>query len=533
MLPKILGFLIAAVAFQGSNGSSNIVMFLTDDQDLVLNGLEPMPKTRKWFEDGQNFENAFVSTPVCCPSRSSLLTGRYQHNTNVVNNSRLGNCYGDEWISGLEARSTFASIIKEETNYETFYAGKYLNEYRGTAVPKGWDHWYGLVGNSKYYNYTLNVNGVLEDHGDSYENDYLTDIIGRHALEFLSNHDGERPFLMVLATPASHAPFTPAPQYSEEFPDEVSPRLPHFNHVEEDNQAKHWFVTRQPRPLNSTYINQVDEVFRNRWRTLLSVDDLVDNIFNKLSETELLDNTVALYTSDHGYHLGNYGLPLDKRMPYDTDIRVPLMFRGSGIVSKVEQKATAVITLDIAPTMLAITGLNHLDYNMDGISLLPYLQTQDASMTYRDFLIEYHGEGGVHYGNFNLCKESVNDDLKNLAICEWEWGCKCQDSTNNTYSCLRVLEEKVADQLFCWFQDDVKSEEFYDLINDPYQLHNLAYEEDKERWIDGDMKQALLYRMEELSNCHGPNDCNAPIFGPSKRLSIPSKKKIKELKNNS
>ena len=104
MLPKILGFLIAAVAFQGSNGSSNIVMFLTDDQDLVLNGLEPMPKTRKWFEDGQNFENAFVSTPVCCPSRSSLLTGRYQHNTNVVNNSRLGNCYGDEWISGLEAR---------------------------------------------------------------------------------------------------------------------------------------------------------------------------------------------------------------------------------------------------------------------------------------------------------------------------------------------------------------------------------------------------------------------------------------------
>ena len=104
MLPKILGFLIAAVAFQGSNGSSNIVMFLTDDQDLVLNGLEPMPKTRKWFADGQNFANAFVSTPVCCPSRSSLLTGRYQHNTNVVNNSRLGNCYGDEWISGLEAR---------------------------------------------------------------------------------------------------------------------------------------------------------------------------------------------------------------------------------------------------------------------------------------------------------------------------------------------------------------------------------------------------------------------------------------------
>ena len=119
-------------------------------------------------------------------------------------------------------RSTFASIIHENTNYETFYAGKYLNEYRGTAVPKGWEHWYGLVGNSKYYNYSLNVNGVLEDHGDDYEKDYLTDNIGRYAIDFLSNRESERPFLMVLALPASHAPFTPAPQYSNEFPEQVS-----------------------------------------------------------------------------------------------------------------------------------------------------------------------------------------------------------------------------------------------------------------------------------------------------------------------
>ena len=68
----------------------------------------------------------------------------------------------------------------------------------------------------------MNVNGVLEDHGDDYEKDYLTDNIGRYALDFLSNRDSERPFLMVLALPASHAPFTPAPQYSNEFPEQVS-----------------------------------------------------------------------------------------------------------------------------------------------------------------------------------------------------------------------------------------------------------------------------------------------------------------------
>ena len=72
------------------------------------------------------------------------------------------------------------------------------------------------------------------------------------------------------------------------------------------------------RPLNSTLVSKVDEVFRNRWRTLLSVDDIVDEILQSLSDRNLLQKTVVIFTSDHGYHLGNYGLPLDKRMPYDT-----------------------------------------------------------------------------------------------------------------------------------------------------------------------------------------------------------------------
>ena len=179
----------------------NIVMFLTDDQDFVLSGMEPMVKAKQWFEHGHTFTNAFVSTPVCCPSRSSLLTGRYQHNTHVVNNSRSGNCYGDEWKTGLESRSTFAAIIHDEADYETFYAGKYLNFYNGEDVPKGWDDWHGLVGNSKYYNYDMNNNGVNQHHGSDYEKDYLTNVIGQYAQEFLEEKT-EKPFLMVLAPPA-------------------------------------------------------------------------------------------------------------------------------------------------------------------------------------------------------------------------------------------------------------------------------------------------------------------------------------------
>ena len=104
-------------------------------------------------------------------------------------------------------------------------------------------------------------------------------------------------------------------------------------------------------------LGKVDEVFRNRWRTLLSVDDMVDNVMKTLENKEMLDNTIAIFTSDHGYHLGTFGLPLDKRMPYETDIRVPLYIRGPN-VQPMDQHAISVITLDLAPTILDIAGLN-------------------------------------------------------------------------------------------------------------------------------------------------------------------------------
>ena len=430
----LLFSLVSIIAAQESC-KSNIVMFITDDQDYVLDAMEPMAKTREWFAPGQMFENAFVSTPVCCPSRASLLTGRYQHNTHVVNNSEAGNCYGPEWTNGLEATATFGSIIQQEGNYNTFYAGKYLNRYKGKSVPAGWDYWAGLQGNSKYYNYELNINGQLVKHGDDYEKDYLTDEIGRQAMGFLANHtahDCDKPFLMVLATPSPHAPFTPAPQHANAFSDRVAPRRPDFNHVEDESEAKHWLVRTPPRPLNQTLIDRVDDQFRQRWRTLLSVDELVDDVLNFMSDHSLLEKSYVIFTSDHGYHLGNYGLPYGKRMPYDTgtyicynsivlkftlfekknslfycaDIRVPLMIRGPGIASK-NQQGPAVITLDMAPTLIDMAGLNYLDYGMDGISLLPMLKGQDESeYSEREFLVEYHGEGGN--GNAPACQVLVN-----------------------------------------------------------------------------------------------------------------------------
>ena len=178
----------------------------------------------------------------------------------------------------------------------------------------------------RYYNYKLSIDGKEESHGNDYEADYLTDLIGRKAVDFLDSY-GEMeekqskdmdPFLMVLSTPAPHAPFTPAPQYENAFPDKMAPRTPSFNYVDNIMEMKHWFLRTSPAPLSDELIDKVDGVYRDRWRTLLSVDDMIDKVMSKLDALDMLDNTYVILTSDHGYHLGTFALTIDKRMPYET-----------------------------------------------------------------------------------------------------------------------------------------------------------------------------------------------------------------------
>nr|ACO15601.1 N-acetylglucosamine-6-sulfatase precursor [Caligus clemensi] len=454
--------LCIATALASKDSSPNVILFLTDDLDSQLDGLDPLAKVRtRIINQGRMYKNAFATTPICCPSRSSILTGLLQEHTQVWNNSLSGNCGNEDWIKKHEDH-TFATLAKE-AKYKTAYFGKYLNQYGRIdplRIPKGWDYWAGLIGNSKYYNYTLSVNGRLERHGDIYDNDYLTDVIKRKSLDFLKDHfkstedQKKDPLLMVLATPSPHAPFTPAPQYSRNFSESKSPRIPSFNYV---HDKKHWLA--QKEPLSDYLIGDIDEVFRNRWRTLLSVDDLVDDILEFLHKKKVLDNTYVIFTSDHGYHLGQYGLVLDKRMPYETDIRIPFVMYGPGIPASSESN-DIILNIDIAPTILDIMNVPPKKYSwMDGKSIL-------GNVTRTEFKIEYHGEHGT--GIDKSC-EIYDPNMNN---CYSLYGCNCQDSRNNTYTCKRVLDGNTNTK-HCVFQDRDNFEEIYDLDKDPYELHNL------------------------------------------------------------
>lgn len=151
----------------------------------------------------------------------------YAHNHETINNSLSGGCNSDHWRSEVEPRAL--PVLLQKGGYHTFFAGKYLNQYKGYKVPPGWTDFYGLHGNSRYYNYTLRENAQNVSYTDD---EYLTDVLRDKTLDFLNANAGrKKPFFAMIAPPAPHAPFTPAERHREAYADVKAPRTPNFNRL--------------------------------------------------------------------------------------------------------------------------------------------------------------------------------------------------------------------------------------------------------------------------------------------------------------
>lgn len=488
LVTLLSALLTCGVRCAESDKPSNIILVLVDDQDVQIGGMTPMKKAKAYIGDeGATFVNSFTVTPLCCPSRSSILTGRYPHNHEVRNNSLNGNCSSLQWQKGPEAEAfpTYLNKLK----YQTFFSGKYLNQYGSKAagsvghIPPGWDQWHALVGNSQYYNYTLSVNGKEEKHSDSYEDDYLTDLILNRSLHFLDDRSPQHPFFLMLSPPACHSPWTAAPQYQKEFKDVQAPRDGSFNKPGKD---KHWLLRQPPNPMPNSSITFLDNAYRKRWQTLLSVDDMVEKLVKKLDSIKELNNTYIFYTSDNGYHTGQFSLPIDKRQLYEFDIRIPLMVRGPGIKAK-QMLQAPVLNIDLAPTILDIAGVNLSSVNVDGQSFLAQMAPSLRNGTARPyFLVEYTGEG----------QPTSDPTCPKLGpgVSQCFPDCVCEDAYNNTYACVRTLDSKMNMQ-YCEFADSESFVEVYNLTSDPHQLENIV------KKVDPSILQIMNQRLIKLQSC--------------------------------
>jgi len=504
----------------------NILLLITDDQDVLVGGVDHMPLLNKYLvKQGVSFKNFFVHTPICCPSRSSIFSGRYLHNGGALNNSVSGNCNGMEWQQGSE-QHTFA-VKAQAAGYQTGFAGtcclvcirivhklcwtltltglqhegKYLNQY-GTLsspgchtgnetacrrVPPGWDRWMGLVGNSVYYTYrtVLSEDGGntsrVEHHGKAYSRDYLPDLVANRTLsmihEFAASPD--TPFLITAAWPTPHAPFTPAPQDKGTFAGAKAHRTPNWNTTASQNAEKHWMMRRLA-PIDLSTEEWIDATYQARSEALLTIDRNIQQFVNALEKAGQLDNTIIIYTSDNGWQLGQHRINGDKRQLYEHDIRVPMLVRGPGVPVGVTVDAT-VLNIDIAPTLCDITT-SETPTTMDGTSFLSLLW--DHPQSWRDdFLVSYHGEGDPACGMWTCPPPPPS---------KFHGG----DCFNNTYHCVRTTIAK-NNSMYCRFDDSESFVEYYNLETDPWQLHNAANE------LTADQRFAFERRLAQLKHCSG------------------------------
>lgn len=355
----------------------NVVVVVLDDLDAA--SITFMPATMALLADqGMRFSRFFATTPLCSPSRASLLRGQYAHNTGILHNPAVPEGYRLFSSSGQDT-VTLATLF-DDAGYDTALIGKYLNGFtpleNPAYIPPGWDTWVCPIGHAAYagFNYDLNVNGTVQHHGQA-EDDYLTDVVADAAQTFLAQtRTSNDPFLLYLAPIAPHAPAVPAPRHANQFAEAQAPRLPSFN--EEDIRDKSAWLRTSPL-LKPSRIAKLDRQYALRLASLQAVDELIAGVVHEVEAQGKLASTVFVVLSDNGYFLGEHRQPNGKAAPYDAASHVPLIMRGPGIPPG-SSSDRITLTIDILPTLLDLARIVPPAF-IDGRSLVPLWQDPGGS----------------------------------------------------------------------------------------------------------------------------------------------------------
>ena len=364
----------------GAADRPNLVLILTDDQRFDT--LFAMPNVRRLLGDhGVTFSNAFVTTPVCCPARSSILTGEYSRHTGVLDNE--GPKGG---ALAFDDRSSLPTWLSS-AGYDTALVGKYLNEYPQLGrcyVPPGWDDWNAIATGpfDHYYGYALSENGHLAWYGSDPQ-DYQTTVLTGLATSFIQQAD--RPFFLYFAPSAPHRPANSLPQDENAF---TPPPPFHPPSYDEGNTSDKPWNGAVP-PLDAEQKATITGIREHQLASLQSLDRAIGQLVDAIRAKGQLDNTVIAFTSDNGFLWGEHRL-VSKAWPYEESIRVPMVFRVPWIAQgQGRTDGHLALNIDLASTFSELAGVQP-GLPQDGRSLVPLLEGKQTSWRHA-FDIEWLG----------------------------------------------------------------------------------------------------------------------------------------------
>jgi N-acetylglucosamine-6-sulfatase len=399
---KLLLFFLFCLTFACAHGADrrpNILFMLTDDQRWDAMGLGgskhlKTPNMDRLGQEGVHFKNAFCTTSLCSPSRASILSGLYAHKHGVVDNFT-------EYPANLKS---FPAVL-QATGYDTAYIGKWHMGENNDEPRPGFNWFVTHKGQGKYFDTEFNFNGERRE----VVKGYYTTIVTEMAEEWLERPRDGQPWCLMIGHKAPHSFYFPEAKYEKAF-EHVRIPYPETAFMLDDKPAwikqrlDTWhgiygplFDWRKNFPDDSPEaVKDFEAMTRAYWGTLLSVDDSVGRLYERLKQRGELDNTIIVFMSDNGILNGEHGM-VDKRTAHEPSIRIVQAVRFPGLTPPDRPKVIEpqVLTVDLAPSLLELCGARPLE-NIDGRSWVKLVQRGDGSWR-KSWLYYYNYEKQFPY----------------------------------------------------------------------------------------------------------------------------------------
>ncbi len=434
----------------------NMIVVLIDDMRWDEYGAAghnylQTPNIDRLAKEGVSFTNAFATTPLCSPSRACFLTGQYAHHNGIVDNTAR-----DKQSHEL---MTFPQVL-DQGGYETAFMGKW-HMGNDDSPRKGFDHWVSLKGQGEANDPNLNIDGNRQQ-----VKGYVTDVLTDYAMKFIKR-ERKSPFLLYLSHKALHpnmfqandgsiqtigeGGFVAADRHKGMYKDKIFTRRPNAFVVPTDKPALMRQIDTLP-PL-SRETATAESTIRERAEMLMAIDESLGKMMAALDSLGQLDNTVIVFTSDHGYWYGEHCLNEERRLAYEEAIRIPFLVRYPRSITGGMKRDALVQSIDMAPTLLRYAGVEPGPY-IDGRPLQPIIA--DAGAPWRnEVFIEYFSDT-VFPRVYKMGYQAVRTDR---------------------YKYIHYLDLEGMD-------------EFYDLQDDPYEMVNKASDPSSAAALN-DMKKRL------------------------------------------